>query len=302
MTGRQTLGVAVLTYNEEANLRYALDSVRDWADKILVLDSGSTDRTLDIAKEYPAEIVVHPFESYGKQRNKALQLLRSNVEWVLFLDADETVPESLRSEIDQVLTNQRNTEGYYLKYRLIWEGHWIRRGYYPTWILRLVKSGSARCEERAANEHLIVAGPTGRLRSDFFHYDRKGIGAWIEKHNRYATAEASEIYRSRSEQQLEGRFFGKPPQRRRWVRETLWNRLPPITRSFAYFGYRYFLRGGFLDGRPGLVFHFLQGLWYPLLIDLKYLEKTRSAVAADAASTSLPRVNEGGVRRIGDKL
>ena len=195
MPPRPRVGVAILTQNEEANLAYALASVVTWADETLVLDSGSTDRTIDIAKRFATEIVVHPFESYGKQRNKALQILRDRVDWILFLDADETAPESLRQEIDTVLVSPANIVGYYLKYRLIWQGHWIRRGYYPTWILRLVKADSARCEERAANEHLIVSGPTGRLASDFLHYDRKGIGAWIEKHNRYATAEASEIYR-----------------------------------------------------------------------------------------------------------
>jgi glycosyltransferase involved in cell wall biosynthesis len=273
-----TLGVAILTLNEEANIAYALKSVCGWADEVLVLDSGSTDRTLEIINGFPCRKVVHPFVDYGKQRNVALNLLRDSVEWVLFLDADERVPAELKAEIDSEICGMPRFAGYFVRFRLIWQGRWIRRGYYPTWILRLVRAQVATCEERSVNEHLSVIGPTGRLDGDLIHEDRKDIGSWIEKHNRYATREAEEaIVAGERETYLDAKLWGTPPERTRWLRVRVWNRLPPIARPFAYFGYRYFLRGGFLDGTPGLTYHFLQALWFQLLIDLKYLEARRKA-------------------------
>ena len=154
-------------------------------------------------------------------------------------------------------------------------GKWIRRGYYPTWILRLFRHGQAHCEDRAINEHIIVKGKTGQLRHDFMHEDRKGISAWIAKHNEYAMREALELFNKRSAegyQEIDARLFGTQAQRKRWLRYKVWNRLPPLIRPFFYFFYRYVLTGGFLDGRAAFVYHFLQGLWYLFLTDVYYLE------------------------------
>ena len=267
------LAVIILTYNEAANLPYALDSVCGWADDVLVVDSGSEDGTIDIAKSYACTTVFHPFEDYGKQRNAAIDLVRDSVDWILFLDADETVPTELKLEIDQALSSMPDINGYYIRFRLIWQGAWVRRGYYPNWILRLVRSRAVHCEDRTVNERLAVDGRTSRLRCDFIHHDRKGIAAWVAKHNLYAIREAEEAAKSASrEREMAGKLFGAPPERSRWLRVRVWNRLPPIGRPFVYFAYRYFIRGGFLDGVPGLTYHFMHGLWYPMLIDLKYLE------------------------------
>ena len=107
-------------------------------------------------------------------------------EWVFFLDADEWLPDDLKREIAEVVARNPEENGFYIKWRLIWMGKWIRRGYYPTWILRLFRHGQAHCEDRAVNEHIIVDGKTGQLRHDFMHEDRKGISDWIAKHNGYA--------------------------------------------------------------------------------------------------------------------
>ena len=271
-----TVSVVVLTYNEEANIAQALDSVVGWADEIHVLDSFSRDRTLDIVRRYPARISENRFVDFAKQRNHALEQLPITTEWVFFLDADEWLPRALKEEITALTASNPIENGFHIKRRLIWMGRWIRRGYYPTWILRLFRNGRARCEDRAINEHLIVEGPTGRLRNDFVHEDRKGVGDWIDKHNRYATAEAEELFQKRSEpeyQEIDARPFGDQAQRKRWLRYRVWNRLPPLLRPLFYFFYRYVLTGGFLDGREAFAYHFLQGLWFPMLIDIKYLER-----------------------------
>lgn len=278
---QQTLAVIILTYNEEANIAQALASIVGWADEIHILDSISTDRTLEIARQFEAQISLNKFVDYAKQRNHALEQLPIRSEWVFFLDADEWLPDALKQEISALIACGPVENGFYIKRRLIWMGQWIRRGYYPTWILRLFRYGKGRCEDRAVNEHLIVDGPTGQLRNDFMHEDRRGVTDWIAKHNRYATTESQELFNTRSApnyQEIDARMFGTQAQRKRWLRYKVWNRLPPLIRPFFYFFYRYILAGGFLDGRAAFAYHFLQGLWFPMLIDIKYLELKRAGV------------------------
>lgn len=281
-----TLAVVILTYNEEANIAQALDSIAGWANEIFILDSLSTDRTLDIAGQYRCHIAQNKFENYAKQRNYALDHLPIKSEWVLFLDADEWLPRELKQEVSDLILASPEENGFYLSRRLIWMGRWIKRGYYPTWILRLLRYGKGRCEDRAVNEHLLVQGKTGKLRNDFMHEDRKGVTDWIAKHNGYATREAQELFNIRvtpDYREIDARLFGTQAQRKRWLRHKVWNRLPPLIRPLFYFFYRYVLAGGFLDGKAAFVYHFLQGLWYPMLIDIKYLEMkmSRSSGATD---------------------
>ena len=191
------------------------------------------------------------------------------------MDADEWLPSELKQEISDLIGASPEENGFYLSWRLIWMGRWIKRGYYPTWILRLLRYGKGRCEDRAVNEHLIVQGKTGKLRNDFMHEDRKGVTDWITKHNGYATREAQELFNARvarDYREIDAQLFGTQAQRKRWLRYRIWNNLPPLIRPCFYFFYRYIVSGGFLDGREAFVYHFLQALWFPMLIDIKYLE------------------------------
>lgn len=286
MTGSETVpgsvAVITLTYNEEANVAQALASLAGWADEIHVLDSLSTDRTIEIAARFGAHVSHNRFVDFVKQRNYALQHLPIGTEWVLFLDADEWLPDALKREIRALIGSSPAENGFYIKRRLIWMGRWIRRGYYPAWILRLFRYGKGRCEDRPINEHLIVEGSTGRLRNDFIHEDRRGVGDWIAKHNSYATKESLELFSTRSGpgyREIDVRLFGTQAQRKRWIGYRIWNRLPPLIRPFFYFFYRYFLAGGILDGREAFAYHFLQALWFPMLVDIKYLELKNSGPA-----------------------
>ncbi|WP_041655904.1 glycosyltransferase family 2 protein [Azoarcus sp. KH32C] len=269
------MSVVILAYNEDKNIAQALTSVQGWANEVFVVDSFSTDQTELVARQFDCVFVQHKFENYAKQRNFAIDRLPIRSEWVLFLDADEWLPDALKREISALVARSPEENGFFIKWRLIWMGRWIRRGYYPTWILRLFRHGKARCEDRAVNEHLVVDGKTGRLREDFMHEDRKGVSDWIAKHNGYATREAVELFNSRDAagyQEIDAKLFGTQAQRKRWLRYKVWNRMPPLIRPFFYFFYRYVLTGGFLEGMPAFIYHFLQALWYPLLIDIKYLE------------------------------
>lgn len=274
------VAVVILTFNEEENLPQTLRSVVGWAREVFVLDSCSTDRTVAIAKEFGCTAAQNRFENFGRQRNYALDHLPISAEWVFFLDADEWLPEDLKREIGETVARGPAENGFYVKRRLIWMGKWIRRGYYPTWILRLFRRGKARCEDRDVNEHIVLDGSVGHLKNDFMHEDRKGISEWIVKHVRYAEKEAAlllEQEQQKQRRQLPGRLFGCQVERKRWLRTRLWNRLPPLIRPFFYFFYRYILRLGVLDGRAAFVYHFLQALWLPLLIDVKYLELKKRA-------------------------
>ncbi len=270
-----SLAVIILTYNEEANIAQALASLAGWADQVLILDSFSSDRTLEIARQFDCPIETNGFENFSKQRNYALDHLPIQCEWVFFLDADEWLPDALKHEISALIASSPAENGFYVNRRLIWMGKWIRRGYYPTWILRLFRFGKGRCEDRTVNEHLIVDGIMGRLRNDLMHEDHKGISEWIAKHNGYTTLEALELLNIRGAPEhgeMNARLFGTQAEFKRWLRSRVWNRLPPLIRPLLYFFYRFVLVGGFLDGRKAFAYHFLQALWYPMLIDIKYLE------------------------------
>ncbi|MCH8208876.1 MAG: glycosyltransferase family 2 protein [Nitrospinae bacterium] len=271
------ISVIILTYNEELNISQALDSVCDWAGEIFILDSFSADKTLEIASNYNCTVYKNEFESFSKQRNYALDKLPIQTEWVLFLDADEWAPEELKNEISSVIKNNPKENGFYIKFKFIWMDKWIKRGIYPTWILRLFRLNSARCEDRSVNEHLIVDGNCGKLQNDFIHEDRKGISAWIAKHNKYATLEANELFKNiNQDKYIKASLFGTQGERKRWLRYNVWNQLPPLIRPFFYFFYRYIFRGAFLEGKEAFIYHMLQAFWYRFLIDVKYLYIKRS--------------------------
>jgi len=156
-------------------------------------------------------------------------------------------------------------------------GHWIRHGLNTAWILRLVRRGAVRCEDRTVNEHILVNGPTGFLKNDFVHEDHHGLTDWIAKHNRYATLEAIEILRGQSGDQVQVRLLGSKVERLRWLRTAVYGQTPRLLRPFFLFFYRYVVRGGFLDGQAGLAFQVLQAFWFHFLIDLKVIELERGA-------------------------
>lgn len=269
------LAVIIMTYNEEDNIAQALDSVAGWANEVFILDSYSKDKTVEIAKNYDCYIAQNKFEDFSKQRNFALDNLPVKSEWVLFLDADEWLLEDLKKEILDCIAGNPIENGFYLNRRFIWMGNWVKRGYYPIWTLRLFRYGQARCEDRAVNEHLIVQGLTGHLKNDYMHEDQKSISDWSLKHIDRARREALELFNTRSAegyQEVDACLFGAQEQRKRWLRYKVWNKLPPLIRPIFYFIYRYIFAGGFLDGRNVFIYHFLQALWLPMLIDIFYLE------------------------------
>ncbi len=277
MVERIPITVIILTYNEEVHIERCIKNVIDWADEVIVLDSFSKDKTVEIAKRLSAKVFFREFENYANQRNYAIKELPIKNEWIMFLDADEYLTEELKEEISETLT-KTDCDGFYLKRRFYFWGKWIKHGgYYPTWILRLFKRDKCYVD-RAINEHFNVEGNIGYLKNDFVDDNIKGINEWIIKHNKYASFEAEELANFRNNKTYNlnndfGKYWGSQAQRKRWIKEKVWNPLmPPLVRPFIYFFYRYIIRLGFLDGKQGLIYHFLQGLWFQFIIDVKYLE------------------------------
>ena len=281
------LTIVVLTYNEELNLPDCLASVEPLGCEVLVVDSGSTDGTMEIAERANAHVFEHAFENYGAQRNWAQANLPIHTEWVLHLDADERLtPELLASIRVAVEDPSPDTNGYLLRRRTVFLGRWIRHGgLYPTYHARLFRKDKGRCEDRLYDQHYLVEGKVEKLSGDMIDTTPR-LAAWTSSHVRWAQAEAREqTMVGEQEGRLVGRAFGSPIEKRRWMRQRVYDRLPFLVRPFLYFGYRYFLRLGFLDGVPGLVYHFLQGCWYRFQVDAFIVEmRSHAATHSDPAS------------------
>lgn len=274
------ISVIILTYNEELNLENCLKSIADWVNEIIIVDSFSADKTLEIAKKYTNKIAQRTFVNQAEQFNWALYNLNIKNDWILRLDADEYLTKELKKEIGEVLFNTRTSDvqkleinGFYIKRRVYFMGRWIKHGgYYPTWLLRLFKRNKARSEEREMDEHIILLeGKAAKLKNDFIDDNKKNLEFWTDKHNRFSSREAAQILNPQLAGESRTERLGGPVAKRRLVKKW-YLRLPLFFRVFLYFFHRYFLRLGFLDGKEGLIFHFLQGFWYRFLVDAKLYE------------------------------
>lgn len=243
----RTVSVALITKNEEANLRRTLESVR-WASEIVIVDSGSTDGTAEVARNFGAKFLVEPWRGFGAQKNFAIA--QCTGEWVLSLDADEEVSPELGQEIQALLRGSPDAEGYFVPRRNFFLGRWIRRGgYSPDPKLRLFRRGAAQFEERAVHETMRCSGRTGQLRGELLHHAYPTLESYIEHMNRYSTLGAGQVL-------ARGRG-------RRGLVSFLWN---VVVTPAATFLYNYVLRAGFLDGREGLLLH----LYHSAYVSWKY--------------------------------
>lgn len=266
----------VLTRDEELNLDACLSSVASWVDELFVLDSGSRDRTLDIAQAHNAHIVQHPFETHAQQWGWALASLPITNEWILGLDADQRITVELRDELAALFAiegSTREIDGFFINRRQVWRGRWIKHGtYYPKYLLKLFRKTRVLIDDRdVMDHHFYVRGATRNLQHDLVEENLKenDLAFWIDKHNRYAPLLAQEEFIKRQRgnaMPIQATLFGNPDERTLWLKQR-WYALPLYVRPFLYFIYRYFLRLGFLDGKQGFLFHFLQGFWFRLLVD-----------------------------------
>ncbi len=274
------VSVIVLACNEEANLPGCLASLEHLDCEVLVVDSGSTDGTRELALQAGAAVFEHPFETYGAQRNWAQKHLPLAADWVLHLDSDERLTPELVAEINSILlTPPADVVGFLFRKRTLFMGRWIRHGgHYPSYHLRLFRKDRGGCEERLYDQHYIVRGDVRRLQHDYLDVLTSDLSVWSARHLRWAELEAREIAADeKTGSRVEASLFGNATERRRWLREGFYWRMPLFARAFFYWFYRYFVRLGFLDGKEGMIFHFLQGFWFRFLIDTKLFEMGKEA-------------------------
>lgn len=258
--------VIILTKNEEKNIKKCISSAKQIAKRILVIDCGSNDETDSIAKKMGAEVFYHAWEGHANQFNWALDNCDIKTTWVFRLDADERISEELAVEINEKIKNS-TADGYEMRWRVYFMGKWIKHGgTHKPYFLRLFKFKMGRVESKLMDEHIIVNGIVEKLKKDLIHYDYKGLDVWLNKHIWYSNLELS-MYNTQSN--MKGGNVNQKKKR------NLYYNLPIFFRARIYFWYRYYGQLGFLDGKEGRIFIYLQAYWYRFLIDAKIYEEKK---------------------------
>lgn len=264
----------ILTKDEELHIARCIRSLRPFVDDILVVDSGSSDRTQEIARDLGAIVVEHAFIHHAAQLNAAIDLCGDFEGWLLRLDADEILqPDGVAGFRSMLAAAEGTKRGILLRRKIHFMGRRLRWGAVDAiWSLRLWRHPYGRCELRWMDEHVRVRGEIGRSSLEIHDINLNSLHWWTEKHNGYASREAIEMLVARQRTDAEGWRIPKRAQAKRWIKNNLYALIPPPARGALYFFYRYFLRLGFLDGSAGLYFHLLQGLWYRTLVEAKSAE------------------------------
>jgi glycosyltransferase involved in cell wall biosynthesis len=264
------ISVIILTHNEETNIARCLDSV-SWSDDILVVDSFSKDRTVEISKRHGARVIQRAFEDFSSQRNFASEQGSLKHEWVLHLDADEVVTPELREELARAMFGDK--DAYRVSSKLIFYGKFLRHaGLFPWYQVRFGRKQTLRFKELGHGQReTLDPSRIGTLKSSLLHFNfSKGLCDWIEKHNRYAMAEARQnVYGHADDDVPILDLFSIATDRRRRAAKKIFRRLP--CRAAIRFIYMYLFRGGILDGKAGFTYCRLLA-WYEWLIVLKERE------------------------------
>ena len=263
-----TLAVSILTFNEEVHLERVLRNVEAFADEIVIIDSYSQDGTLGIARKYNCKIVHRKFDNFASQRNFALQPSHYKSDWVLVLDADEYLSSELIQEINsKIRFGHPDFNGAYLNRRFIFNDVWLKKMYYPLYLLRLCRVGFVNCEPRVVNEHLhLSSGKAVRFKNDFVDHNLAGFDKWLRKHIGYADYESDLL-------------LIKPdlPSTRsiKSALKLIYSIIPGRIRPIAYFFYLIVFKMGFMDGPQAIKYAIQDCFIYRYLIQFKYEHKIK---------------------------
>ncbi|MEX1670641.1 glycosyltransferase family 2 protein [Zhongshania guokunii] len=274
------VAVIILAFNEELHLERAIRSVQQFSSCVYIVDSYSTDRTKEIAGRLGAKFVQRAFVNQAEQFNWALDNLDISADWIMRLDADEVVePDLAKRIVSELPSLNDDIVGVNFSRKHVFMGRWIKHGgRFPLYMVRLWRRGCGRVEERWMDEHVVVRG--GRIvymQGGFADVNLKDLSYFVDKHNSYATREAIEVIIRKyelfsfREDSVDGSLSGQA-RVKRFVKDNIYSKIPFGLSSLGYFLFRYIVQLGFLDGRQGLIYHFLQGYWYRFLVGAKVVE------------------------------
>ena len=261
----------ILTYNEEKHIERCLLSIKEVVKRIVIIDSFSTDRTLEIVKKYNVEILQNKWINYSKQLNWGIKNANVKTDWILRIDSDECVTENLAKKIKEKLNKfSSNISGLTVNLQLVFFGKKIKYGgLYPQKLLRIWRNGKGKCEDSWMDEHIIVDSGTAHLDGDIVDNNLNNFQWWIDKHNRYSSRKAiSFLVEKKNKSSSEKKIIIK----NKIIKNKFFYMFPVGLRSFLYFLYRYLFRLGFLNGWRGFLFDFFQGFWFRVLVDAKIVE------------------------------
>ena len=282
-----SISILVLTRNERVDIERCLQSARRLSPIIHVVDSHSTDGTSEIARADGAVVHLGDFTSFAQKLNWAIDNIDFKTDWVMRLDADEVLSDHLVDALPRFLERQPElVSGINVRRRLWFMQRPIHfGGVYPRFSMRLWRPKKARCEMRELDEHMmLVEGTAATIKATIEDIPLITISQWIAKHNEYSSQEAVSAINHRIgdvSEQITPRLFGTKNERIRWIKSKLFYKIPLFMRPLLYYFYRYILMLGFLDGKSGLIFHFLHGFWYRFIVDTKIMEMQRSIHKSD---------------------
>lgn len=274
-----TLGVIVLTFDSAHVIERTLRAALLLTQCAVVVDSGSSDGTVDIARRLGCEVVHRSFLNYSEQRNWAIDEFGARSLWQLHLDADEVLDDRAVDAIRSAVASPSDATGFILQRRTYFMGRPLRFGGNDNYHLRLFRSGTARCEDRLYDQHFVSERPAKRLPGLLHDMNVGNLSEWTARHNRWSDMESAELLRCQAGAegagQIKARLSSDPRERRRLYKGSYY-RTPPYWRAASLFIYRYVFQCGFLDGRAGFLYAFFQVLWFRMLVDAKVHERQSS--------------------------
>ncbi len=261
----------ILTKNEETNIADCIKSIVNTVKRIVVIDSYSTDRTVEIVKECGVEIYQHPFENYARQYMYGVEIAHADTVWTLRIDADERLSPDSAYELEQLCNENMDTDvaGIVLRFKKNFLGKDLYHGgTYPWKKMNCYKTKLGTIEDRNMDEHIILSsGTVIEMKTDCLHFDFKSLEYFVNKHNWYSSRETVDYF--------ENMKMNKPRNEldiKTWVKMNIYYKLPLGMRAHIYYIYRYYILMGFLDGKEGKIYAFLQAYWYRYLVDAKIYE------------------------------
>lgn len=261
----------ILTKNEEVNIVDCIKSIRTMTKRIVVIDSFSTDKTVELAKQYGADVFQHPFENYAKQYMYGVEVSNADTMWTLRIDADERLTLDSAKELEDICNKNMNTDvaGIVLRFKKNFLGKDLYHGgVYPWKKMNCYKTKLGTIENRSMDEHIVLSsGTIVEMKHDSVHFDFKDLEYFINKHNWYSSRETVDYFESIENPKMEMEMDFKT-----WFKMKFYYKLPLGTRAHIYYLYRYYMKLGFLDGKEGKIYAFLQAYWYRYLVDAKIYE------------------------------